>query len=237
MSNYSVTISGVDIVKRGIKLLNVTIESDWSKVAKHVPVTISRVWQNIFRESGSRFGHAWKTPSVWTKLLRAKGARKKYKSLQEARDTYIAPLQDTGGLRKSFMPSDSHSTYGFGPKMVFGGSKLQKARTLNDGGKTDPFKFGAQQESRLEKNFSKTLPGSKPKTTPTGRKSRAKKNWNPEYFITRGAMRKASRIGRTFTMPARRMEPTPHELTTQENADISKAIERGIQEAAKGTGL
>ena len=114
--------------------------------------------------------------------------------------------------------------------MVFGGSKLQKARTLNDGGQSGPFRFSNQEEYRLEKNFAKTLPGSKPKTTPTGRKSHAKKNWNPEYFITRGAMRKASRMGKTFKIPARRMEPTAHELTTQEYADIAKAIERGISE-------
>lgn len=231
--SFYVKITGVELKKSILKNIANEINADWNDVAKYVPLVIGSVWKNIFKEHGSRFGHAWHRCGVWTKLLRAKGNRKKYRSLAEVASTPQFPLEDTGMLKMSFQPKNMNSIYGFGKKLVYGGSNLQKARKLNDGGKTDPFRFGEQQEYRLDKNFAKTLPGSKPKTTPTGRKSRAKKNWNPEFFITRAGMRKASKAGRTYNLPARRMEPNPNEFTTAELKAIDMAFNRGIEDVIK----
>ena len=187
-----------------------------------------QVFSNIFKERGSRFG-GWKQPGVWTKLLRAKPGRK-FSTLKEVESADMNPLQDTGIGRASFSESHPEGVFDIAGNHAYVGSRVKYMDTHNKGG-TSKFKFGPEQETRLESNLRKTLDGGKPKTTPTGRKSRAKKNWNPVFFITRAAMRKAD--GKSFTVKQRRIEPEDN-ITHGEMQNIYRAFEMELMKLVEG---
>lgn len=221
-----IEIKNIDIKKKMLENISKEVNGNWERVAKYVPLVISSIFMHIFQTSGARFGR-WQQPGIWTKLLRAKTG-KKYTNETDIAAHQVKPLQDTGILKMSFTPRAPHSHYGFGDRTVYGGSNLDRARKLNDGSQST-FQFGPQQQSRLEKNLRKTLPGSKPKTTPTGRQSRAKKNWNPYFFITRASMKKSD--GKSYSVKPRQIEPkTQTDITSAEWDAIKTAIDRGIDE-------
>lgn len=226
----SIEIKNIDIKTKMLNEIAKEVNSNWSKLAKYVPLVISSIWMHIFMTSGARFGR-WQQPGVWSKLLRVK-AGKKYTNEADITGHHVRPLEDTGGLKMSFTPQAPHSYYGFGDHTVYGGSNLKRARDLNEGG-SSTFNFGPQEQSRLEKNLRKTMPGAKPKTTPTGRRSRAKKNWNPYFFITRAVMKKSS--GKSYSVKARQIEPRREsDITQAEWQAIRNAMDRGIDELTKG---
>ncbi len=183
-----------------------------------------RIFSNIYAEQGKRFG-GWKQPGVWTKLLRAKTG-KKYKTLAEVRAHKVKPLQDTGISRASFGLGGRDGILRVWGNRGEVGSSLNYLRT-HDKGLTSIFRFGKEQESRLERNFRKTLDG------PKKAGSKAKKNWNPEYFITENAMKKAN--GKRFKIPKRRIGPGNRTITQREKQDVYIAFETELRRILKET--
>jgi hypothetical protein len=64
-----------------------------------------------------------------------------------------------------------------------------------------PVRSREEADQAVQGAFLKVLAGHKADRTPGGRRSRARKNWNPEYFRIRGWLRK--KVGCVFACPAR----------------------------------
>lgn len=216
----SIEIRNIDIKKKMLDGISKEVNGNWERIAKYVPIVISSIFMHIFQTSGRRFG-GWQQPGIWTKLLRAKTG-KKYTNETDIAAHQVKPLQDTGILKMSFTPKAPSSHYGFGDHSVYGGSNLDRARKLNDGSNAT-WKFGKQEETRVFNNLKMTLPG------PPPLESRADKHWNPYFFITKNAMRKA--VGKSYSVKPRQIEPTKQTDITQGEWDaIRKAIDAGIDE-------
>ena len=240
---FEMKVTGTKPIQRGLFELTKGVQgtnSNWRPVWRLVGLATEPVFQDIFEEQGQRFG-GWKDISPITLVLRAKGTRKKFKTLEQldAATKTARKLIDTATGRKSFMPSrrrpGSVFIYNAGGTVV--GSSLKYMIAQDKGGTNpEPFKFGKEQQYRLDKNFSKTLPGRSKKKTPTGRKSRAKKNWNEDYFILRGSMRKMD--GKKFKLPPRQIEPRKQsDIKPDEMERINKAYDHGVDEMNKKSGL
>lgn len=230
-----IDISNLDVTNETLKKIRDRMfEQDLSRVMRYIPAVIGSIWLNLFKEHGKRFG-GWKQPGIWTKLLRAKGKHKKFTDADSVRNHTVNPLEDTGILKMSFAFKNKNATYGFKDAGVFGGSALGYAEKLDKGYDSDPFVFGEPQEVRVFNNLSMTLPGAKPKKTPKGYESHAKKHWNPYFFITKNAMRKAAKNRRVFKIAKRKLsidgesDVMPNEMTS-----IVNALQAGIDEVIEG---
>jgi hypothetical protein len=211
---FWVKIRGAEATGRRINAIADIVNGNATAAYRAAGLAALRIFTNIFKEKGARFG-GWKEPGVWTKLLRAKAGRK-YSTLAEvAADTSPLPLQDTGIGRASFAESHPNSVFDIRGDSALVGSRLNYLH-IHDEGLTSKFQFGAEQEARLEQNFKK------------GRKG----NWNKEFFITRAAMRKAD--GKRFKQPRRRMSPGRKYITEPERELVFKAFEMELRKLVNG---
>jgi len=106
-------------------------------------------------------------------------------------------LRDTGRAFNSFTPGRVGNVLKVGTLRVEAGSNV---KYLAEHQEDHPATFDFD-EKRFDKIVMRRLPGRKSSKTPGGRKSRAKYNWNPEYFRMRNWLRKID--GETFTVKAR----------------------------------
>lgn len=200
-------------------------------VWEDVGIAGSGIFTHIFEEQGSRFDGGWMDLSPITKILRPRGGRAKYTTIEEAEsDTSHKILQDSGIGRQSFLPGSTANVLEVGKNSVTIGSRMKRMKLHNAGGSTT-FKFGQKERSRFESGFSKTLPGSKPKTTPTGRKSRAKKHWNAEYFKLYNGLKNLD--GKSCKIHERRIQPTADEVRSDEYERIYTVLLNGIDHVMK----
>ena len=148
-------------------------------------------------------GRRWAAVSPMTALFRRRGSAGKITNWADAaqRAARMSPLRDTGKLLASISPGGPGSVFRVGPMRVVVGTNDSRAAVLHGGGRTT-FRWSAEKAKRFDANVRKTLPGPKPELTPTGRRSRAKKNWNPFYFAMRNFY-KGKGDGKSYKVPAR----------------------------------
>ena len=148
-------------------------------------------------------GTQWRKPSFVTALLRAKGPKTQKMTTMadvERRRETLPILVDKGLLRNSFAPAARGSVCAVRATSVEVGTALKKAGPLATGGRVT-FHYTAATERRLMGNVRRVLPGPKPSRTSGRRRSRAKKNWNRDYFIMRACLKKMD--GKSYKVPAR----------------------------------
>lgn len=160
-------------------------------------VTLSR--------GGSVGGRRWQRLSPVTAMFRRRGSATKITDMADARRraARMPILRDTGSLLMSFSPGRSRNLLKVEPLRVIFGTKDSRAALLHRGGRTT-FDWDADKEKRFDRNVRKTLPGPKPEFTPTGRRSRAKKNWNAFFFQMRNFYR-GKGDGKSYRVPARKL--------------------------------
>ena len=151
-------------------------------------------------------GRRWKKVSFVTALLRRSGRGPKMTTEQdvERRRDQLPILVDAGLLRNSFSARHKGNVFEIGSNSVEVGTADPRAARLASSSRTT-FKYTPEVEKRLEQNVRQVLPGAKPRRTRTGRKSRAKKNWNPFFFIQRAILKKMARAGKGYKVPGRPM--------------------------------
>jgi hypothetical protein len=89
------------------------------------------------------------------------------------------------------------------------GTNVEYAERFSEGGPADGPAIASREDADrvVGSKILKVLPGHKAAQTPGGRASRAKKNWNREFFRLRGWLRK--RAGVVFQVPARPILSVP----------------------------
>lgn len=233
MKNCDVQIDGVDLVKEKLQELSKAIggRTDLLKpTMENVGAAGSDIFVDIIKQQGRRTG-GWDDLSPITKILRAKGSRKLYHSIEDAEnDDSHKILQDSGLGRQSFLPGSTDNILEVKNVSVIIGSRMKRMKLHNEGGSTT-FKFGTKQQSRFKSGFSDKLPGRAPKKTPTGRNSKAKHHWNPEFFKLFNGLKKKD--GQSVNVPQRRIQPTIDEITDAEKERLLKIMEAGIEDVMK----
>jgi len=185
------------------------------------------------RAAGNR---EWPGLSAVTVVLRKAGAKagKIYdeKDIEERRRD-VKILTDSNRLYASLTPSAPGNVLDVMPSAVRIGTNVGYARLHQQGG-ASAFRFGPDEERRLEKNVSKTLPGfRKPRALKSGKRRQWKKAgkpspWNPFFFRLRGALRKMA--GRSYRVPERPVVIPPRpEWQRKYLAVIHAAIRRIIR--------
>jgi hypothetical protein len=160
---------------------------------------------------GEAGGFAWRKVSPLTVLLRRSGATKKlpdWGAVVALAD--VAPIMmDTGRLAASLASGAPGNVLDPRGLAVTVGTSVEYAQLVSEGGQGEPPIQSAEEADRVASRLLKVLHGHKPAQTPGGRKSWAKKFWNPAYFLIRGWLRKL--VGRTFAVPPRPVLSTPPE--------------------------
>jgi len=142
-------------------------------------VRFLRDTQREFKKLSRRERRGWKKLSPVTVLQRRRGRGKKIEDWDdiERRRSEIAILNDSGRLAASLSPGATGNVLKVKRLSVECGTNVSYADT-HQRGKRSTFEF---DEGQFEKNVKKILPGKKPKKTASGKKSRAKRNWNTMY--------------------------------------------------------
>lgn len=171
-------------------------------------------------------GRGWKQLGPITTIMRRRGKGSKIESWEDLkrRRKEMEIMRDTGRLFNSLAPGRAGNVFKVSDLSVEVGTNDSRARTLNDGGRTR-FEF---DEKRFERNVRERLPGRKPKKTATGRKSRAKRNWNPMFFLARNWLRKLD--GKSLPVPRRRIVSKPGPLRRRRYTRIIADALRGVLE-------
>lgn len=160
------------------------------------------VSENMQREGQATGG--WRPLSPVTVILRRRGGAGKIINAGdlEAKRNRMKMLQDTGLLFNSLHSGGRGNVFELEPQAVRVGTADRKARFHQFGGNS-VFDFGENSvnRKRFDQNVAKVLPGAKPKTTSSGKKSRAKRNWNPFYFKWKAIL--VSMHGSSRQVPAR----------------------------------
>jgi len=151
-------------------------------------------------------GMRWRKVSFVTALLRrsGRGAKMTTEKDVERRRGELPILVDAGLLRNSFSARHKGNVFEIGSNSVEVGTADPRASRLAHSSRTT-FKYTPEVEKRLEQNVRQILPGAKPRRTRTGRKSRAKKNWNRFFFVQRAILKKMARVGKGYKVPGRPM--------------------------------
>lgn len=164
----------------------------------------------IRSRGGQADGFGWIRLSPMTALLRRSGRTRKlpdWASLVEIART-LPMLTDTGRLLASLAPGAAGNILEPGPLSVAVGTNVEYAELMHLGGQSEPaIASRSEADAAVGRTFLKVLPGRKSKETSGGRKSWAKKNWNPEFFRIRGWLR--NRVGVSFAVPARPILSVP----------------------------
>lgn len=139
----------------------------------------------------------WKRLGMIGVLLRRKsGPIGSFADIQSAASR-LQPLRDTNILFNSLTPGGQGSIMEDGTLYVRFGTRVPYAAHHQTGG-TAPFSLDERKKKIIKDNLRWHL-GGKPSTTPTGKKSRAKKNWNPWAFKMWNAIRRK----RSINLPRR----------------------------------
>lgn len=166
---------------------------------------------------GEAGGFGWRKISPLTAILRRSGATRKLPGWAAAVALAdVSPIMvNTGRLMQSLAAGAGGNVLEPDGRGVTLGTSVDYASRVSEGGASDEPAIAdeAQADKVATGRFLKVLPGHKPELThQRGERSRAKKNWNPEFFQIRGWLRKLA--GRVFAVPARPIlsEPTPERL-------------------------
>jgi len=166
---------------------------------------------------GSAGGVKWLPVSPLTALLRRSGAARKlpgWSALADLAKT-LPILVDTGRLLASLTPGAAGNVLEAGGASVTFGTNVDYAERQHAGGASEkPAVESREAADAAASRILKVMPGHKGDRTPGGRRSRAKKNWNPEFFRIRGWLRK--KVGVVFMIQARPILtlPPPDRLET-----------------------
>jgi len=156
-------------------------------------------------------GFGWKPVSPLTVLLRRTGRTAKLPGWDAVRVLAdVAPINlDTGRLAASFASGAPGNVFRAEGLAVEVGSAVAYAGRVHAGGPGEepPIADRAAADKIVGGRILKVLPGHKAERTAGGRKSRARKYWNPEFFRLRGWLRKIA--GRIFSVPARPILSAP----------------------------
>ena len=228
--NLSVKIDSADLQAKVQQLLLVTKGEQKQCVGMMKEVGIAAMadiqLDFIKRARGETVdGVSWKPISPLTALLRRRGRWTKIENAAQLRQRagLMPIMRETGKLLASISPAIQVSGLS-----VTVGTNDARAPLLHAGGSTT-FAWDEEKAKRLDNAVKKVLSGHKPTLTPTGRKSRAKKNWNRWYFILRNGLKKAS--GKSFTVPARPIVTQPNAGRVRLYAQIvAKWIDRILQQ-------
>jgi hypothetical protein len=162
---------------------------------------------------GETRGVRWRPLSPFSILMRRTGRTAKAASWQEIVDLAGATpiLADTGRLMASLAPGAAGNVLQIGDLAVTLGTNVDYAERMSEGGAGDspPIATRADADRLVMRRLLKVLPGPRPRMTVTGRSTRAKRHWNPEFFRVRGWLRKLA--GRVFLVPARPVLTQPPE--------------------------
>ena len=192
--------------------------NDMKPIYRAAGMAANRIWDNIFNSSGARFGKKWEQPAPITKILRARGKRRTFVSLYEAEHYKVKPLIDTTLGRKSFGRASGGGIFRVTGKAVMTGSKKRYMAEHNTGGSTK-FVLNKQKISRFKRNFERKVNG----------------EWNAEYFMLLYWMQKID--GKSFKLKRRQIEPSPHDITSKEMSDITRAMDHEMVKLEKRFGL
>jgi hypothetical protein len=165
---------------------------------------------------GSAGGVKWLSISPLTALLRRSGATKKlpgWSALVDLAKT-LPIMVNTGRLLASLTPGAGGNVLAADPMGVTVGTSVDYAERVDQGGPSETPAIASREDADaiVGRRILKVLPGHKSGQTGGGRKSRAKKNWNPEFFRIRGWLRKS--VGVVYATPPRAIltMPTPERL-------------------------
>jgi len=183
-------------------------------------------------ESGSLGGRSggWAKPIPWwAVVIRANVGKGKgsIKTKDEAASWPAEPLKNKGALMRSWAVARNRNITN---KSAEVGTHMPYADIHQEGG-SQTFKFDADKLKRFQHNVAMRLPGRKPRRTPTGRKSRAKRNWNPEYFKMLAILKMMD--GKNIKIRKRPMVPTDWPNTTDRER-IGKIITLHLEQLVKG---
>lgn len=160
---------------------------------------VADVKRDVMRSSSP--GGSYTKLGFVTVIMRRQGGKKikddkDVKALRNKAKT--KPLQDTRHGLRSLQRGEPGNVFEVGKLFVRVGTNVSHFAAHQKKHRSSPFQF---DEARFERNVRKTSPGKKSKTTKGGRRSRAKKKWNPFFFRMRGALRKMQ--GKSFDVKAR----------------------------------
>jgi hypothetical protein len=168
------------------------------------------VEQNIKQEGKLAQPGGWHKLSPVTVLLRRRGRARKIRDWDDIASTRgrMKILRDTGVMAASLRAKPENILKVDNLKVVVGSKEKKAAK--HQRGFTALFRFDETAQERFRKNVVEAF-GGRPSRTPTGRKSRAKKRWNPAYFQMFNWLKKLS--GKSFEVPARPLvwPPRPRE--------------------------
>ena len=173
----------------------------------------------------------WKPLGPITLLLRRRGPGPKAATWDQiqALGQGARIMRDSRILEASFTTKAARgSIFELQRLGVVVGSKIRYAQLQHEGGQSEPFVFDAAAEKRFEKNVAKINPGRKAKRTAGGKKSHAKRNWNPMFFIALNWLR--GKVGTSLSVPARRLIP---EMTSQDVRDFEGIFQAGFNRLLK----
>lgn len=173
----------------------------WFVVGEQV---LSWVAEN-FSAQGTLLGGKWERVTGLGMLHRATGGRpvayRSWSDLQKAASG-LAPLSDTGTLRDSLTTRGArNNVFRVADMSITVGSADPRAN-LHQTGASVPIPFPKHLDDRV----SKRLRQGKPRTTPTGRESRAQAYWNPFYFELLAVLNREA--GKRKKLPVRIIVPT-----------------------------
>jgi len=181
---------------------------------------------------GTAAGFGWRPISPLTALLRRTGRTAKLAGwaqvIEIARTLPI--LVDTGRLASSLAAGAAGNVLEASGRGVEVGTNVPYARRLHEGGQADgpAIETRKQADQVATSRLLKVLPGHKARATAAGRPSRARRNWNPEFFRIRGWLRKI--VGRVFAVPARPiLAPPPHDRLAKHADHVKDAIAEELQ--------
>lgn len=147
----------------------------------------TRTLQQQFRDQGRRSG-GW--PRSWWGAIvtRAKGGGGKMTTFDDVKRRKADALMDTGAALNSVIPAKTPDAVIVTNRFGEAGTSLKYLRVHQIGGRAK-WVMTPDKWKHFEKNVKKSLPG-KPGKTPKGRDSRAKKNWNRDYYIMKAVLKR-----------------------------------------------
>jgi len=150
-------------------------------------------------------GFGWRPVSPLTVLLRRTGRTAKLAGWNQVREiATTAPVGvDTGRLAASLAPGAPGNVLRTEPLAVVFGSNVAYAGRFHRGGQSSEpaIRDRGHADQVATAKILKVRPGHKAAQTPSGRPSRAGRNWNRAFFRIRGWLRRIA--GRFFPVPAR----------------------------------
>lgn len=189
-----------------------------------VGVMALRDAQQDYREAAAGRGQ-WPQVSPVTVLQRRRGRGAKIEDWKDIdrRRGEMEILRSSGRLMNSLSPGAPGNVLKVAQLSVEVGTNVRYAAT-HQRGKSSRFEF---DEAAFERNVKKVRRGSKPRKTRTGRRSRAKRNWNPMYFQARNWLRKLD--GKRFRVPKRVIIARPSASRRRAYAQLLRtALKRSI---------